>query len=261
MFKGQSVAITGATGGIGRAVAEMFIAGGAKVAVSDLKAPKATADEIGAIAFACDVSDESQIEEFIDNAGAANGAVDIFVANAGVGYGDKGHAAGASNASWEASWQINVMQSVYAARALLPSWKERGSGRLIVTSSAAGLLAQIGSASYTATKHAVEAFAEQVAFEHAAHGVKVNCICPQYVRTNLTKGMSMAENSPDGFLEASDVADALKLAIEEDRFLVLPHAVVGEYFKHRAMDVDAYISGMARFKSKLKAEITLPLKK
>jgi len=91
MFEGKSVAITGATGGIGRAVAEMF------------------------------------------------------------------------NAAWESSWQINVMQSVYASRVLLPQWKERGGGRLIITSSAAGLMAQLGSASYTATKHAVEAFAEQVA--------------------------------------------------------------------------------------------------
>ena len=120
-------------------------------------------------------------------------------------------------------------------------------------------MAQIGSASYTATKHAVEAFAEQVAFEHAHQGVKVNCICPQYVRTNMTKGFAMAENSPDGFLEPSDVANALKLAIEENRFLVLPHPVVGDYFKHRATDVDAYIAGMAKLKSKLKAE-TLPLK-
>ena len=259
MFEGKSVAITGATGGIGRAVAEMFIGGGAKVAISDLKCPRVTGDEIGAVAFKCDVSKELQIEEFIDNSEAANGPVDIFVANAGVGYGDDKHAAGASNAAWESSWQINVMQSVYASRVLLPQWKERGGGRLIVTSSAAGLMAQLGSASYTATKHAVEAFAEQVAFEHAHQGVKVNCICPQYVRTNMTKGFAMAENSPDGFLEPSDVANALKSAIEEDRFLVLPHAVVGDYFKHRAMDVDAYIAGMAKLKSKLKAE-TLPLK-
>jgi NAD(P)-dependent dehydrogenase (short-subunit alcohol dehydrogenase family) len=259
MFEGKSVAITGATSGIGRAIAEMFLEGGAKVAISDLTSPQDTADEIGAVAFKCDVSNEAEIEEFIDNAGAANGPVDIFVANAGVGYGDEKHAAGASNEAWEASWQINVMQSVYASRILLPEWRERGGGRLVVTSSAAGLMAQIGSASYTATKHAVEAFAEQVAFEHAHQGVKVNCICPQYVRTNMTKGFSMAENSKDGFLEPSDVADALKKAIEDDKFLVLPHAVVGEYFKHRAMDVDGYIAGMAKLKSKLRAE-TLPLK-
>ena len=259
MFEGKSVAITGATSGIGRAIAEMFLEGGAKVAISDLTSPQDTADEIGAAAFKCDVSNEAEIEEFIDNAGAANGPVDIFVANAGVGYGDEKHAAGASNEAWEASWQINVMQSVYASRILLPEWRKRGGGRLVVTSSAAGLMAQIGSASYTATKHAVEAFAEQVAFEHAHQGVKVNCICPQYVRTNMTKGFSMAENSKDGFLEPSDVADALKKAIEDDKFLVLPHAVVGEYFKHRAMDVDGYIAGMAKLKSKLRAE-TLPLK-
>lgn len=260
MFEGKSVAITGASSGIGRAVAEMFLSGGAKVAISDLSAPEDTAKAIGASAFTCDVSDESQIQDFISKAEKANGPVDIFVANAGVGYGDVRTAAGASNDSWESSWQINVMQSVYAARALLPNWIERGQGRLIVTASAAGLMAQIGSASYTATKHAVEAFAEQVAFEHANDGVKVNCICPQYVRTNMTKGFSMAENSPDGFLEPSDVANALKSAIQADKFLVLPHAVVGEYFKHRAADVDGYIAGMGRLKLKFAEQTKLPPK-
>lgn len=260
MFEGKSVAITGASGGIGRAIAEMFLAGGAKVAISDLKAPHETAKAIGASAFACDVSVEHQIQDFISKAEKVNGPIDIFAANAGVGFGDVGTAAGANNETWESSWQINVMQSVYAARALLPRWMERGEGRLIVTSSAAGLMAQIGSASYTVTKHAVEAFAEQVAFEHASDGVKVNCICPQYVRTNMTKGFAMAENSPDGYLEPSDVANALKSAIQLDKFLVLPHSVVGEYFKHRASDVDGYIEGMARLKSKFSAQAKLPPK-
>jgi len=259
MFKDKSVAITGATGGIGRAIAEMFISNGAKVAISDLKRPDDTAAQIGAIAFKCDVSDENQIKEFIDNASAANGAVDIFVANAGVGFGDTGHAASASNEAWETSWKVNVMQSVYAARMLIPEWKARGTGRLVVTASAAGLLAQIGSASYTVTKHGAESFAEQVAFEHAADGIKANCICPQYVRTNMTKGFAMAENSPDGFLEPSDVAQALKLAITENRFLVLPHPVVGEYFKRRAVGPDEYIAGMAKLKTKV-AGSSLPPK-
>jgi len=83
----------------------MFIAGGAKVAISDLTCPSKTADAIGAVAFKCDVSEEPRIDEFIDNASAANGPVDIFVANAGVGYGDEKHAAGASNESWEANRQ------------------------------------------------------------------------------------------------------------------------------------------------------------
>ncbi len=251
MFKNQSIAVTGASGGIGRAIAEMFAANGAKVAVSDLEAPTATAKEIGGSAFACDVSKEAAVIDFIDQAEAINGPIDVFVANAGVGFGDPGHAAGASNESWELSWGVNVMGGVYAARALLPNMKIRGSGRFVITASAAGLLGQIGSSSYTATKHAAVGFAESLAIRHWDHGIQTHCICPQYVRTNMTKGMAMAEGHQDGLLEPSDVAEALRIAIDEERFLVLSHPVVGEYFKHKAMDYERYIAGMNKLKQKI----------
>lgn len=251
MFKDQSIAITGANGGIGRAIAEMFIAQGAKVAISDLQTPSKTAAEIGAIAFECDVANDEAVQGFIDMAQAANGPIDIFVSNAGVGFGDPDNAAGASNENWELSWQVNVMSSVYAARTLLPQMKQRGSGRFVITASAAGLLGQIGSASYTTTKHAAVGFAESLAIRHWDQGIKTHCICPQYVRTNMTKGMAMAEEHQDGLVEPSDVADALKQAIEEDRFMVLSHPVVGEYFKHKAMDYERYIHGMNKLKQKM----------
>lgn len=254
MFKDKSIAITGAGGGIGRAIAEMFIAQGGKVAICDLHAPQETASEIGAQAFTCDVSDEIAVKDFIKGAEAANGPIDVYVSNAGVGYGDPKHVADASNDAWEASWQINVMSSVYAARALLPAWKKRGSGRFIVTASAAGLLNQIGSASYSATKHAAVSFAESLAIRHWDQGIRAHCICPQYVRTNMTKGFAMAENSRDGFLEPSDVANALLGAIEKDEFLVLSHPIVSEYFKQRAMDTQGYILGLNKLKQKMGSE-------
>ena len=259
MFKNQSIAITGASGGIGRAIAEMFIAQGAKVAISDREAPDATAEEIGALSIACDVTNEGQVKNFVDMAEAANGPIDVFVSNAGVGYGDGAHAGGASNEAWDLSWQVNVMSSVYASRALLPDWVERGSGRFVITASAAGLLSQIGSASYTATKHAAVGFAETMAITHKEHGISVHCICPQYVKTNMTKGFEMAENSKDGLLEPSDVADALLKACESDEFIVLSHPIVGEYFKNKANDYQRYVSGMARLKSKIGND-TLPKK-
>ncbi len=252
MFKDKSVAVTGAgtPGGIGRAIADMFIAGGAKVAICDLEAPTALAAEIGATAFSCDVSSEAAVQAFIKGAEAANGPLDVFVSNAGVGFGDKDHAGGASNQAWETSWQVNVMANVYAARALLPGWVERGSGRFVITASAAGLLNQIASASYSATKHAAVGYAEAIAIAHKGDGIDVHCICPQYVRTNMTKGAKFAEESKDGLLEPSDVANALKAAIQDNHFLVLSHPVVGDYFRAKAMDYDRYISGMAKLKSK-----------
>jgi len=109
MFKNQSIAVTGASGGIGRAIAEMFIANGAKVAISDRESPAETAAEIGAASFVCDVTQEEAVKAFIKDAEAVNGSIDVFVANAGVGFGDPEHAAGASNKSWELSWGVNVM--------------------------------------------------------------------------------------------------------------------------------------------------------
>ena len=253
MFSGQNVAITGGAGGIGRAFAEMFIANGAKVAICDLKDPVETAKDIGAVSFACDVSKDDQVQNFIRQTESQLGSVDVFIANAGVGFSDypAGHAAGADNAAWETSWQVNVMSSVYASRVLLPKWVEKGSGRFVIVASAAGLLNQIGSASYSATKHAAVGFAEAMAIAHMDDGIGVHCVCPQYVRTNMTKGMKFAEEGRDQLLEPSDVAGALIDAISESRFMVLPHAVVGEYFQAKAHNYDRWIAGMAKLKAKI----------
>ena len=251
MFKDKVVAITGASGGIGKAIAELFVAEGAKVAISDLTLPDQTASDIGAKAYKCNVAGEHSVEQFIRDVEADLGAIDIYVSNAGVGSGNGDFVAGASNKSWDLAWKVNLMGSVYAARNLVPKWIERGHGRFIITASAAGLLNQIGSASYSCTKHAAVSLAESIAIEHGDQGIKSHCICPQYVRSNMTKGMEIAEESPDGFLEPSDVAQALKAAIIADEFYVFPHPVVKKYFMNRAMHPDAYLSGMKKLKSKM----------
>ncbi len=251
MFKDKIVCITGASGGIGRGIAEMFISEGAVVAISDLVKPNETASAIGAIAYECDVSNEGSVKAFISDVQSQHGPIDIFVSNAGVGSGNGKYVAGASNESWELAWQVNVMGSVYAARQLMPDWIERGSGRFVITASAAGLLNQIGSASYSCTKHAAVSLAESIAIEHGDQGVKSHCICPQYVRSNMTKGMPMAEGSKDGLLEPKDVANALKAAIAADEFMVFPHPVVKDYFINRAMHTDAYLAGLRKLKAKL----------
>ena len=229
----------------------MFVAEGAVVAISDLKKPEQTAADIGATAYACDVSDEGSVKQFITDVQAEHGPIDIYISNAGVGSGNGKYVAAASNESWEQAWQVNVMGSVYAARELMPSWVERGSGRFVITASAAGLLNQIGSASYSCTKHAAVSLAESIAIEHGDDGIKSHCICPQYVRSNMTKGMPMAEGSQDGLLEPKDVANALKAAIEADEFFVYPHPVVKDYFINRAIHSDAYLSGMRKLKAKV----------
>ena len=251
MFKDKIVAITGASGGIGRGLAEMLIKEGAKVAISDLNHPEETAQAIGAKAYICDVGNESSVQSFIQSVNSDLGLVDIYISNAGIGVGNGRFVAQGSNESWQKSWDVNVMGSVYAARALMPDWVKRGSGRFVITASAAGLLNQIGSASYSCTKHAAVSLAESIAIEHGDQGIKSHCICPQYVRSNMTAGMDMAENSPDGFLEPSDVAQAFKDAVQADEFYVFPHKVVKDYFINRAVHPDAYLSGMRKLKTKV----------
>ena len=255
MISGQSIAITGAAGGIGRAIAEKCIAAGAKVAISDINEDlvRQTAKEIGASAFVCNVAKEDSVAQFIKDAEALNGPIDMFVSNAGVGFPDEpgGHAAGGSDKSWELSWQINVMSSVYAGRSLIPNWKDKGAGRFVIVASAAGLLAQVGTASYTTTKHAAVGYAEYMAIMHKDDGIKVHCVCPQYVKTNMTKGMTEIKEGPNKHLEASDVADALFAAMEEGKFLVLPHEIISSYFAAKAADHDRYIEGMAKHKSNM----------
>ena len=257
MFQGKVVAITGAKGGIGRALAEMFTESGAEVAISDLACPDATAAELGALAVRCDVSREEDVRRFIDTVEAALGDIDIFIANAGVGFGDPGVAASADDAAWEASWKVNVMQSVYAARELLPRWVERGSGTFVVVASAAGLLNQIGSASYSATKHAAVALAENIQITHARDGIRVHCVCPQFVRTDMTAHMDLPEGSPLSLLEPKDVAESLRSAMAEGRFLALPHAVVAKYERNRVSDRERWLAGMSEVQETMGAQLGL----
>lgn len=251
MFENKIVAVTGASGGIGRAIGDMFAKRGAKVALSDLSPPTDSAAEMGGKAYVCDVSSEASVIDFIDQVEAYLGPIDIYISNAGIGNGNGPHVAGGSNASWEASWQVNVMGSVYAARRLMPGWLERGDGRFVITASAAGLLNQVGSASYSATKHAAVSFAESIEIEHGNDGIHSHCICPQYVRTKMTAGVDFS-GQRETLLEPEDVAEALRQAIEDEKFLVLPHPVAGEYYAYRAANPDAWLSGMRKMLAKLK---------
>src|SRR5204862_4283934 len=129
-------------------------------------------------------------------------------------------------------WSVNLMSHVYAARAVLPAMLARGEGYLLHTASAAGLLTQLGSAPYAVTKHGVVALAEWLAITHGDAGVKVSCLCPQGVRTNMLVG---AGNS---FLDATaiepeDVAEVVVAGLREERFLILPHPEVIDFYRRK----------------------------
>lgn len=256
-WQGKTTIITGGASGIGAALARRLAGEGAHVVIGDLDdaAAEAVAREVGGLARRCDVSQEAEIRELVRSAEERFGPVDVFVSNAGLGRGQPGHAASASDADWAANWQVHVMAHVHAARAVLPGMIERGSGRLINVASAAGLLNQIGDAAYSATKHAAVSFAESLAITHRADGIAVHAVCPQYVATPLI-GLQPKDADPDRALLSPDaVAEAIVQGVAEDRFLILPHPQVAQYFALRATDHARWLSGMERLRQKAKAEL------
>ena len=154
------------------------------------------------------------------------------------------------NDEWERIWQINVMQHVYVARHLFPRFAERGSGSLLITASAAGLLTQVGSLPYSVTKHAAVGMAEWMHITYKSQGITVSCLCPQAVRTGMVPSNDEAEDGgpagTDGVLAPSDVASESIDVMMEGKFLVLPHKEVAKYMTRKAGDYDRWLGGMQR---------------
>lgn len=247
------VVVTGAGHGIGAALATRFAALGARVVVNDLDvdAAYALAGRIGGFAVPGDASSASGAEALVAAAREHLGAVDLFCANAGVGTGGGPEA---PDDAWDLAWQVNVMAHVRAARALLPEWLERGSGRFLATVSAAGLLTMLGSAPYSVTKHGALAFAEWMSITYRDRGVVTQALCPQGVRTAMldSAGETGKLLMDATAIEPDDVASAVVAALASDQFLILPHAEVGKYYAHRATDPDRWGAQMA----KLQAQVT-----
>ena len=143
------------------------------------------------------------------------------------------------------------MAHVYAARAVLPGMLARGEGYLLQTGSAAGLLTQIGSAPYAVTKHAAVSLAEWLAITYGDRGIKVSCLCPQGVRTNLLAEAGKLNFLMTDALEPEQVAEAVVAGLDEERFLILPHPEVAEFMRRKTDDYDRWLRGMRRLQGKL----------
>jgi NAD(P)-dependent dehydrogenase (short-subunit alcohol dehydrogenase family) len=248
------VVVTGGANGIGRALCRRFAAEGARgVVVADLdgQAASAVAEEFGGLPVKVDVAIEADVTELVDQAIALYGQIDLFCSNAGIG----GIPGGVDipNEFWERIWRVNVMAHVYAARAVLPGMLDRGDGYLLQTASAAGLLTQIGAAPYAVTKHGAVAFAEWLSMTYGDAGIRVSCLCPQGVRTKMLLGEDGKRESflLEGSLEPEQVAEAVIQGLEAEKFLILPHPEVAEYFKRKADDYDRWLRGMRRLQGRI----------
>jgi len=247
------VVVTGGADGIGAALCRRFAQEGARgVVVADVNRDGAArvAEEIKGLAVAADVSVEADIIRLVEETTAAFGSIDLFCSNAGI-FGTAG-GIDVPNDVWQRIWEVNVMAHIYAARAVLPGMLARGEGYLLQTASAAGLLAQIGCAPYSVTKHAAVAFAEWLSITYAESGIKVSCLCPQGVRTKMLLGEDGTRESflLDSALTTEEVAEAVVEGLNEERFLILPHADVAEYFLRKATDYERWLRGMRRLQTR-----------
>lgn len=256
---GKVVVLTGGAGGIGAQLASRFAReGAAGLVLADLDGDGAwaVAESIRAaggtaVATTADVTREETAGELVGLAERTFGPVDLFCSNAGVAFGS---GIETSDQDWARAWEINVMPHVYAARAVLPSMLERGSGYLLNTASAAGLLTAYGDAPYSVSKHAAVALGEWLSVTYGDRGIGVSLLCPMGVRTEmLAPGIeaedpsALAVAKSGEVLEPEAVAEAVVRGLDEERLHILPHPEVATMYAQRAADPDRWIAGMRRF--------------
>jgi NAD(P)-dependent dehydrogenase (short-subunit alcohol dehydrogenase family) len=271
---GQRVAVvTGGASGIGRSLClALAERGAAAVVVADIDADgasqvAATLQAAGhrALAVTADVGLTAGAEALVAQAEAAFGRIDLLFSNAGI---IVGGGVELSDEVWSRTWAVNVHSHIALARAVLPGMLARGEGYLVCTASAAGLLTQLGSAPYAVTKHAVVALAEWLSISYADQGIRVSCLCPQAVSTNLgaTSRRQVGADTPvtwsdlgaapqaavDGVLTPDQVAACVMQALATEQFLILPHPEVATYERRRADDRERWLRGMRRMAARLR---------
>jgi len=249
-LKDKVCVVTGAASGIGAALVRRFIAEGARAVVGvDLKAP---ADG----GLACDVANEAEVTQLVETVIARHGTIDVFFSNAGI---IERSGLEASLEAWRRTMDVNFMAHLFAARAVVPHMVRAGGGYVLSTASAAGLLMQHDSATYTVSKHAAVAFAEWLSVNYHDRGIRVSCLCPQGVQTPMLLGPGGARKSflLEGSVSAEFAAECVVRAMEAETFLVLPHAEVADFERRRSNDRDRWLAGMRRMKAKIDANPAL----
>ena len=211
-LEGRVAAVTGGTAGIGRGIAEAFLAEGAQVALMARnrdKAERVLAElDVGdrAVFIAGDAMVQAEVEGFIDQAVEHFGRLDVLVNNAG-GAGDLQPLVDLSHEAFDLAIKWNLYSTFWATRRALPGMLERGFGRIINISSVEGKIGKPVFTAYTAAKHAVNGMTKSLAQEVSAQGVTANAICPGLVITDIVKdnGPATAEAMGLSFDEMVDL--------------------------------------------------------
>jgi NAD(P)-dependent dehydrogenase (short-subunit alcohol dehydrogenase family) len=258
---GRTILVSGAARGIGRSLALACSAAGARVAITDVLAPELDAVRAelsgeGHLAVPCDLTDGDAITAMVAAVREQFGVIEVCFANAGVAVGTD--PLQTSEETWELAFDVNLRQHVRLARLLLPDWLERGEGYFVATASAAGLLTQIGSAPYAVSKHAAVAFAEWLSVTYGDRGLRVSCVCPMGVDTDMLNAAEASALESLGarvvraagdVLQPDEVASTVLKAMAQERFLILPHPEVGTFFNRKGADYERWLAGMRRLQS------------
>ncbi|MCX6523567.1 MAG: SDR family NAD(P)-dependent oxidoreductase [Actinobacteria bacterium] len=273
----SNIVVTGAGSGIGAALCKRFAEEGPRaISLVDLDAVALDQSlqelaqvfpQVKVTSHQVDVSKESEVIALIHQVTETSGTIDLFCGNAGIG---TALGLDAPNQVWQSTLDVNLMAHVYAARALMPAWLDRGRGYYLLTASAAGLLTNLGDAPYSVSKHGAVALAEWISITYGDRGIGVSCLCPQGVRTPLLFPEMKASVAPDSdtasapedavalavvraqrILEPSEVAESVVAALATEQFLILPHEEVAAYEQARASNRERWLSAMRRLQAQI----------
>jgi len=220
--------VTGAASGIGLAIADLFVAEGAKVIYSDINDGGLKLDPARAAFVPCDVAQSAAVDALVKAAVDKFGRLDIMVNNAGIG--SLGSILDTTDAVWEKTLQVNLFGVFYGARAAAQAMKAAGiKGSIINMSSILGAVGFSGAVAYSATKGGVVQLTHAGALDLAPLGIRINAIAPGFIATNMTKGIledkdfqaMVKANTPLGYVgEPNDIAQAaLYLASDDAKYV------------------------------------------
>ena len=204
-LQNQVAVITGAAGGIGRAIAQRFVAEGARVAICDVNeiAAQSTAAELGALAITMDVTNEQSVNDGIAKVVEKWGTVDVLISNAGVQI--VHHIEEFPFAEWKRMMAIHLDGAFLTSKACLPHMYAKGSGSVILMGSVHSKMASPLKSAYVTAKHGLLGLSRVIAKEGAAHGVRSNVICPGFVKTPLVEKQIPEQAKSLGISEADVV--------------------------------------------------------
>ena len=189
---GKTALITGATGGIGRAIAKKMHAQGATLALTDMNMDtlKAFQSELGdrVYVYSANLTDSESLKDLVKNAEADMGKIDILVNNAGIT--KDGLAMRMTDEQWQAVLDINLTAGFKLARAVMPGMMKRRFGSIIGMASIVGVMGNAGQANYSASKAGLIGMTKCIAQELASRGITANCIAPGFIKTAMTDALS-----------------------------------------------------------------------